>query len=285
MHMMTTSGRRTVSVVWLLLVATLLPLGCKDKQDGPKGNGSGTQQPVIDPTNDRKIDTPANDLAPDDQALADQILAKGQSFAGKPDAEAHARAFAKAYRPLIDEIPSLHASLVASGNDSSKSLADRVVIHLYALYYPIKNDWIADDHAGGYGLLDDWIILKAVWVMLQPSLPRDEVERLNALEKMFASSMPFDAAFGVWNDWQSVPAYVALVGMIPPQGLQPVLDQLTGGATPPAWRAPAPPPPGSKSWAASDAGINSFHEGSSSMMLFPDGSSVVAVGGQISVYD
>src|SRR5690349_24812719 len=157
----------------------------------------------------REID--ALDLQRDAPAMLEQIRRARPDFATRLDAATAAleakgrtRASARTATHLVavamasfviskvKEIPAMVKTLVDAANDRSTDAAVRCAV-LGALAYVVQpRDIIPDDAPGGYGFVDDAVLLRTGLIeylnLLPPNPTQDDVNR-NALES-FASLVP-----------------------------------------------------------------------------------------------
>lgn len=258
-----------------LMAGALAALACSCKTKTETGS-----EPAPKATSGSSQGAPVN---PELEPLAAAIAKNGWSFRDKPNGPELARAFAPFYRERVGELPALAASLRAFANDASRPMNARLIVATYALYDGITDDWVSDTEPGSYGKLDDWVLLELVWLMVQPTPPAD-LRDLEVKVDAVLSALPLDKAASVWNDALAATAYAQILAALPESTLQATLAAVSSSPPPPQWRPPAAPPAGSKRWDGTQAGVISS-QGSTSMMLFEDGSSIVSNGTSFSVND
>ncbi len=205
-------------------------------------------------------------------ALVDQLIQHGGSFAHAPT---QAREFVPAYRETIGEIGEILARLVAIKDDATRTLADRILATYCLIYAAVEADLLADDLPGGYGYLDDWLILQStVHIVDGRTLDKQEQLRVGVI----ASGLPPNVAQIVTIAVVQQEQRAQLLKSMPGPDLQHLFQQMPS-EVPTEWvknTATGNRPTGTSArgdWTVNSSG-SIYSQGGSTYMRFNDGSSV-----------
>jgi uncharacterized membrane protein YkvA (DUF1232 family) len=248
---------------------------------------------LLDRMNQRIDEIEPREAAP---VFADQLLAANpgmfQDLLGdeSPDqARWAAEELSLAYLALIKEIPWYVHALVEAANDPYMEPAYRCAIVGSLAYLAQPRDLIPDDLPGGYGLLDDCMLLHVTASECVAYLPRDFTteERERLLVNFLARAVPADRVDEFLDAVNGVRQLIFHLGLLDPMLVEQttaamINDPLVAGpAAEPAEYRDSQPPPGPEYFALPEGGLGVTAEGNI-FYSFEDGS-VTLRGGEIAL--